>query len=282
MSAPSTPQLERIIHRQRRRRVLVHVLRAAIVVTALASWELLSGDPREGFALIDEFYVSRPSAMLETVGVWMERDHLVPNILATLQVTLLGFGLGAAGGILVGFVLGVSDFWSRVLNPFVATLYSVPRLALIPLFLMWFGLGLGPKLAMVIVIVFFLVFYNTFSGVRDVDQQLIDVLRVMQGRAWQIHTRVTLPSAMVWIVTGLRVSVPYALVAAVTAEMLTSNQGMGYVIIRAAGQFNTAGVFAGIVILMAMALMLTGLVGALEKRLLRWKPAGREALGGAL
>lgn len=281
-TAPDGDDLQQMLERQRREKRLVYGLRLLILVGALTIWELGSGDPRTEFVLIDEYFVSKPSAMLATAQEWVERGELWTNLLATVQVTLLGFLFGAIGGVALGFALGVSRFWSRVLTPFVSTLYSIPRLALIPLFLLWFGLGLGAKLALVIVIVFFLIFYNTFSGVRDVDAGLVDVMRVMSAKSWQIHLKVTFPSAMVWIATGLRISVPYALVATVTGEMLMSNTGMGYVIIRSAGQFNTAGVFAGILVLMVMALIFTGLVGLLESVVLGWKAQERQPVGAGL
>ncbi|MDX3663742.1 ABC transporter permease [Streptomyces sp. ID05-26A] len=201
----------------------------------------------------------------------IEQGVLLSSISVTLQETLVGFVIGAALGLVVGFVLGTSRTLSDILSPILAALYAIPRLALIPLFMLWFGLGFGSKLALVITVVFFLVFYNTHSGVRDVDQELVGVLKVMKASRWQVHTKVTIPSAMTWIIAGLHVSVPYALVAAVTGEMVASNRGMGYLIIRASGQFNTAGVFGGIAVLMALALVLTAVVHWLERKLLSWK-----------
>jgi ABC-type nitrate/sulfonate/bicarbonate transport system, permease component len=255
----------------RRRRLGILGGRVLLIAGLLAAWEVFSGDPREPMTLIDEFYISKPSAMYEALRVWIENGVLVSNILVTLQETIIGFLIGAALGMIVGFLLGVSPVMSAIFSPIVAALYAIPRLALIPLFLLWFGLGMGAKLALVITVVFFLVFYNTHSGVRDVDQGLVDVLRVMKASRWHIHTKVTIPSAMTWIIAGLRVSVPYALVAAVTGEMTASNSGMGYLIIRASGQFHTAGVFAGILVLMVLALILGAVVAFLEKRLLGWK-----------
>jgi NitT/TauT family transport system permease protein len=264
-------ELRQEARRIKRRRVWIQVGRVAIVLGVLGFWQLFSGPPGERMTLIDEFYISEPTAMYRSIQSWVEQGQLWGNIGVTLQETLLGFGLGAALGMIVGFLLGTSPVLSAVFSPIVAALYAIPRLALIPLFLLWFGLGLGSKLALVTTVVFFLVFYNTHSGVRDVDQGLVDVLKVMRAKKWHIHTKVTIPSAMTWIIAGLRVSVPYALVAAVTGEMTASNSGMGYLIIRASGQFNTAGVFAGIFVLMVMALLLGAVVTLLEHRLLSWK-----------
>jgi NitT/TauT family transport system permease protein len=239
-------------------------------------WQLLSGAPGERFVLLDEFYVSEPTAMVNSIIGWAEDGLLWQSILTTLQVTLLGFAIGAVLGMIAGFLLGTVEFLGAVMAPVMAALYAIPRLALIPLFLLWFGLGIGSKLALVITVIFFLVFYNTHSGVKDVDQELVDVLKVMKASRWDILRKVTIPSAMTWIIAGLHISVPYALVGAVTGEMIASNRGMGYLIIRASSQFNTAGVFGGILVLMVLALVLAGAVSLLEKKLLRWKVKTRE------
>lgn len=265
--------VERARGRGKRRRRWILATRVALVLGSLCVWQIVSGRPGSGpWTLIDQFYISKPTAIWEGIVGWWSEGILVDSILITFQETIIGFALGASAGLVVGFLLGINDFAARVLNPILAALYAIPRLALIPLFLLWFGLGIESKIALVFILVFFMVFYNTYSGVRDVDQELIDVLRVMKASSWDVHTKVTIPSAMNWIIAGLRLSVPYALVGAVTGEMIASNRGMGYLIIRSSGQFYTAGVFAGIVVLMCMALVLTGLVSILEKRLLRWKP----------
>lgn len=273
-SKSDAPPTRRTVRARRTTRVLA--IRWFLVLAFLFFWELGAGDPTRGGALFDSFYFSQPSEIWQVLTGWVADGQLLVHLASTVTLTLIGFGLGAFSGMLLGFLLGTSRFWSDVFNPIIATLYAIPRLALIPLFLVWFGLGPGPKLAMVIVMVFFLVFYNTYSGVRDVDQGLIDVMRVMKATRWQIHTRVTMPSALVWIAAGLRVSVPYALVGTVTAEMLMSNSGMGYLIMKSSSQFNTAGVFAGIAVLAVLALVFTGIISMLEKRMLAWKDASRD------
>lgn len=275
-AGPVPPQLAREIDREiargRTRRRQIQLGRIGVVVAILAAWEVFSGTPGEPGVLIDKFYISQPSDVLAALWQWIVDGVLLTNLIATMQVTILGFICGATLGMIVGFSLGVNRFLSAIFSPIVAALYAIPRLALIPLFLLWFGLGIGSKLALVITVVFFLVFYNTHEGVREVDHGLIDVMRVMKANTWQIHQTVTVPSAMTWIIAGLRISVPYALVAAVTGEMTASNSGMGYLIIRASGQFYTAGVFAGIMVIMVFALLLGALVNLAERRLLRWKP----------
>lgn len=264
--------LAHVIARKRRRRYVVFGLQAVVLFGALAAWEIFSGDPDAPYVLVDEYYISQPSDVLAALVNWYEDGTLLRSILETARITLYGLFWGVLGGMTVGFALGVNAMLSSVLNPFVTAFYSIPRLALIPLFLLWFGIGMGARLAMVIVIVFFLVFYNTYSGVRDVAPELVDVLQVMGASRWQIYRKVVLQSAMIWIIAGLRIAVPYALVGAVTAEMMIADAGLGFLVIRSAGQFYTEGVFAGIALMMVMSMALTGGVSLFEKWALRWKP----------
>ncbi|WP_328469063.1 ABC transporter permease [Actinoplanes sp. NBC_00393] len=253
------------------KRIVVNVLRVLLPIAVLILWEFASGDPDEG-ALIDDFYVSKPSQIWEALTGWVEEGVLLEAIWSTVQAMMVGFALGAVLGIVVGIILGSSPVLSGIFRPFLVSLNSIPRLALVPLFILWFGFGLKMKVALVALIVFFLVFYATYEGVRDVEQRLLDVLKVMNASRLTLQMKVRVPSAMAWIIQGLQVSIPYALVAAVTAEIIGSNTGIGYLIQRSAGTFNTAGVFAGIVVLVLVSVVINALVTLLEKRLLRWKP----------
>jgi NitT/TauT family transport system permease protein len=253
------------------KRIIVNVSRVALPVGVLLAWQYLSGDPDEG-AMIDSFYISKPSEIWSAMTGWWDEGILLVSIQATVTAMMLGFLLGASGGVIVGIILGSSPMLSDIFRPFLVSLNSIPRLALVPLFILWFGFGLQMKVALVALIVFFLVFYATYEGVRDVEQRLLDVLKVMDASKLTLQMKVRVPSAMAWIIQGLQVSVPYALVAAVTAEIIGSNTGIGYLIQRSAGTFYTAGVFAGIVILVLVATIVNALVNLLERRLLRWKP----------
>jgi len=253
------------------KRIIVNVSRVALPLVVLLFWEFASGDPDEG-ALIDSFYVSKPSEIWDALQGWWQEGVLLESIQATVTAMFWGFLLGAVLGIIVGVILGSSPMLSDIFRPFLVSLNSIPRLALVPLFILWFGFGLQMKVALVALIVFFLVFYATYEGVRDVEQRLLDVLKVMNANKLTLQMKVRVPSAMAWIIQGLQVSIPYALVAAVTAEIIGSNTGIGYLIQRSAGTFYTAGVFAGIVILVVVAVIINALVTLLEKRLLRWKP----------
>ena len=168
----------------------------------------------------------------------------------------------------------MSPFLTRLLDPFIIALYSLPKIALAPLLVLWFGIGISSKIALSAISVFFLVLFNTLAGVRDVDAELIDVLRIMRASRWQIVREVVIPSALVWVFSGLRISVPYALIGAVTGEIITSNRGIGYLVSRSAGQLDATGVFAALFALALFSFVLYGAVVRVESRLLRWKSAG--------
>jgi len=268
---PVPPDEDESQRRRDMKRIIVNVSRVALPILVLLVWQVASGDPDKG-APIDSFFVSKPSEIWDALQGWWQEGILLDSIWATVTAMMLGFGVGAVLGIIVGIILGSSPMLSDIFRPFLVALNSIPRLALVPLFILWFGFGLQMKLALVALIVFFLVFYATYEGVRDVEQRLLDVLKVMNANKLTLQLKVRIPSAMAWIIQGLQVSIPYALVAAVTAEIIGSNTGIGYLIQRSAGTFYTAGVFAGIVLLVVVAVIVNALVTMLERRLLRWKP----------
>jgi NitT/TauT family transport system permease protein len=256
----------------RRRRVAILSAQILIAIGFLAAWQFLTGDPRtESWILVDSFYVSNPQNVAVTLYEWFYTGVVWQHITVTAQETLIGFMIGASLGLSIGLLLGSNRALGEVLNPFVVSLYSIPRLALVPLFVLWFGLGFSSKVIFVTVVVFFLVFFTTFSGVREVSPSLVNTLRVMGANRWHLLTKVTIPSAMTWMLTGLRVSVPYALVGAVTAEIVSSNQGLGYLLVRSSNQFYVQGVFAAILLMIILSLTMLGAVILLETRLLRWK-----------
>jgi NitT/TauT family transport system permease protein len=255
-----------------RRRLILSVIQLALLVGILLIWQYGAGPRTDPNKLIDEFYVSKPSLIWHSLLQWQDSGILWSSIWVTAEETLLGFLIGAASGLAVGFILGVNRALADLTKPFITAVYSIPRLALVPLFILWFGIGTASKLALVVSVVFFLVFYATYAGVKDVDQDLIDKLRLMRGDRVRIHTKATLPSAATFIISGLSVSAPMALIVAITAEMISSNRGLGYLLIQSSGDFNTAGVFAGMLVSMVLGLVLMGAVQLLEHRLLRWKP----------
>jgi NitT/TauT family transport system permease protein len=251
----------------------------ALLVALMLGWEHLARPPGDGFSLVDEFYVGSPSEAWDVLVRWQESGELWQHSWVTVKEALVGFALGTLAGAAVGFVFGVMQRTARVLSPFVTGLYAIPRLALAPLFILWFGLDSASKIALVVTVVFFLIFYNTLTGVRDVDQDLVNVLRIMDAPRWEIHRRVTLPSIATWIIAGLRVSVPYAFVAAVVGEMVAAREGLGMLIQRANSQFNPSAMFAAIAVVVVLSLALNLGVTFVERSVLRWKAPDADLAG---
>ncbi len=270
--APSVPQQKK--NKRFKQRVVIIVSQLVLLVSLLLLWEFGSGLAQPG-AFIDIYAMSKPSEIWGALSTYAERGVLWSNIAITYKITLIGFVIGALIGFVLGLVLGLNRYLAAVLSPFIAALYSTPRLALIPVFILWFGIGDGSKIALVASVVLFLVFFATFAGVKDVDSEILDRMRLMRANGFDIGRKAILPSATNHIIEGLSVSGPMALVAAVTAEMLSSNSGMGFLLVRAAGQFDTAGVFASITVLAIMGSLLMGVTKVSEKRLLRWRATPR-------
>jgi NitT/TauT family transport system permease protein len=250
-------------------------IRLGLLGFILGAWEVLAGDPKTEWVLVDKFWTSQPSDIYLRLSEWIARGTLWLHLLITLQEMVIGLVIGSVVGIAIGFLLGRNLALARLLDPFIMAIYSIPKLALAPLFILWFGVGLEPKIVLVSTACFFLLFLNTYSGVRDVDRELVDIIRLMGASQRDLLFKVVLPSASPWILTGLKAAVPYSLIGAVVGEIMASNRGLGYLLIHAQGQYDTAGVFAAIIVLMVMGLLLNEVVNRAEAYLLRWKSAGR-------
>lgn len=220
---------------------------------------------------VSALLVSRPSAVGRNIWQWIVDGTYLKNIGVTIYAMVAGFLVGAGCGTLAGFVTGSWKRLGDILEPFFTAFYTLPRLALAPLFLLWFGLDIQFRIIFAATIIFFLVYYNTFYGVREVSRELIDAVRIMGASRLQLVRRVIVPSALVWVAAGLKISVPYALVGVVVAEMLASNEGLGYLLSRSATQFSSSGVFASIAALLVISLIISRLVSAITHRALRWK-----------
>ena len=253
-----------ILARRRETRTVL-VFRVLLGVAALAFWQWSSG------RLIKEFWVSSPSGVVAALVKLWEVGGLPAAIGATVAEALVGFALGAISGMLLGILFGANRLIARILDPYVIAFYSLPRVALIPLFVLWFGIGFQTKAIFTALLVFFPVFMNTLSGARDVNRDLIDVIRVMGATRLDTVRKILVPSALVWLFAGLRISVPYALIGAVVGEMFTSNAGLGYLISASASQFDTGALFATLFVITVLGLILTAFVGGVERRLLRWQ-----------
>lgn len=244
-------------------------LQIALGFFLLLIWQLASG------TLVDPFFVSSPSAVIARLWAWTNDGSIFIHIWATVYATLLGFLIGSVLGVAGGIWLGLSPFFSRLLSPYIWAFNALPKVALAPLLILWFGLGIQSKVALSAVLVVFLVFVNTFSGVREVDQDLIDGVRLMKARRHQILTKVILPSATSWIFVGLKTALPYALIGVIIGEMIASNKGLGYLVQRAGSEFDTAGAFAALAAIALIAVVLNEFVQAIQTRLERWKIVNR-------
>lgn len=240
----------------------------ALGIGVLLLWQLASG------RLVDNFFISNPVEVGQRLWSWIADRSLFLHIWTTVYATSMGFFIGAAGGVVLGIWLGVSPFASRLLNPYLSALNALPKVALAPLFVLWFGLGIESKIALAAVLVLFLVFLNTFSGVREVDQDLIDGARLMRASRSQVIVKVIVPSAMSWVFAGLKLSVPYALIGAVIGEMIAANRGLGYLVQYSGAQFDTAGVFAVLIVIALLAVALNYLVEIIQQRMQRWRVIG--------
>lgn len=240
--------------------------RLILLAAVLAVWQWLSGP------VLDPQFVSSPSGIVHRLVTWASDGTLWSNSWITIEEIVLGFLFGAGAGALFAYLIApIRTVWS-VLDPFLLALYAIPKVALAPLFIVWFGIGTNMKVILAAVTVFFIVFLNTAAGVHDVDSGLIDAVRLMGGTRRDIALKVTLPASMTGLLTGLRISIPYALIGAVIGELVASNRGLGYLINDSSANFDTNGVFATLVVLSIIAAVLNALVSLLGRRANRWKP----------
>jgi NitT/TauT family transport system permease protein len=257
-----------------RRRILVNVLRVLLLVVFIGGWQLLTsvGNP----PLIDPFFWGQPSGIWNQLVTWVTegtaQGPLLVQIAVTLEEAVLGFVIGVIFGVIFGVVLGRNRFLSDVLSPYIKAANSIPRIVLGPIFVIGFGLGIQSKIALAAVLVFFIVFFNAFQGVREVDRNLLANARILGASPRQLSSSVIIPSAMSWIFASLHTSFSFALVGAVVGEFLGSTEGIGLMIQNAGATFNANGVFAAMFILALVALITETLITSLENRLIRWRP----------
>ncbi len=261
------------VARQRlvRRGVLVQTLRIFVLVVALGGWELAGR-----LKWVDPFFFSMPSLVAEQLRAWIaegtSQGPLWLQVVVTLEEAGLGFLIGAVLGVISGIALGRNKLLADVFSVYIKIANSVPRVVLGSVFIIALGLGMASKVALAVVMVFFVVFANAFQGVREADRALIANAHILGATKWQVTTTVVLPSAMTWILASLHVSFGFALVGAVVGEFLGSRQGIGLLIATAQGAFNAAGVFAAMLVLAAVALAVEFLITRIEAALLRWRP----------
>jgi NitT/TauT family transport system permease protein len=248
------------------RATVVLFWQVAFGVVVLTLWQTLVT-----LKVLDAFFVSRPSDIAQRIAQWVVSGSLWRHLTVTLEESLLGLLVGAALGISAGFSLGRSPLLAGIFDPYIKMLNAVPRVVLAPLFLLWFGLGIWSKVALAVTLVFFVMFFSTYQGVRDADRVLIDNVRMLGATERQLVRHVLIPSALTWIFSSLQTSLGFAMVGAVVGEYLGSTRGLGYVISQAEGTFDTTGVFAGMTVLALVVVVVSAGVTRLEQWLLRWK-----------
>lgn len=238
--------------------------RAIFFVLLIVLWELAS-------RLFGTYWFSSPWLTLSRLGrmiwTWEAQFHLR----YTLLEAALGFLIGGAAGVLLPFLLRRYPTWTSILDPFLIGGYGMPKLAIAPLFILWFGVGILSKVAIVVSIVFFLVFFNTFAGIRSVHPDLLKVARVMGAKERHLSRDIVWPSAVPYIFTAFKIALPYSVAAAIIGELISSNKGLGYFIEHAANDFDTTGVFVGLIIITAVIMAINDVVNRLQRRALSWR-----------
>ena len=252
--------------RRRRRTTAVWLVRALVLTLFLGSWQWAVSA-----GLIDPFFFSQPSAIWSFLVEEIRDGGIWPHVVVTLRETLVGFALGAAAGVAAGIVRMQFPFVAGVSDPFLTILNVLPRVALAPMFIIWFGVGEGSKVALAVSLVFFIMMLNTEAGIRSLDRELILTMRALGATDRQLFWKVMLPGAVPAIFGGMRLGVVYALLAVVVGEMISARMGLGQRIAFYAASFRAEGVLGTILVLAMIGLALNFVVAQAESRLLRWK-----------
>jgi NitT/TauT family transport system permease protein len=247
------------------RRIGVTLVRLAIILCFLFLWEIASG------RWIEPFLISSPSRIFSSMVTHFQSGDLLQHSWVTFQEIAIGFPLGALVGIALGYWFGRSRFLAEIFEPIIIAINGIPRTALAPLFIVWLGIGIWSKVGVVFLLVFFLNFFNTYAGMRQIDTEYVDLARLMGVKGWKLTFRVILPAISPYIFTGIRTSIPFSIIGAIVGEFIAATEGLGFFIRMSAGIFRTADVFVGIIVLMVMVIVMDKVAGLVERRALRWQ-----------
>ena len=253
-------------------RPVLIALQLLVAAAFVGLWHAATAYPLFGDVKTMKFFFSTPWDVGARVIRMVTGGELWYHLGITLTETILAFGIGAAGGVAIGFWFARQPLVAAVFDPYVKAVNALPRVVLAPIFALWFGLGIWSKVALGVTLVFFIVFFNVYQGVRDVNPTILANARMLGMKERQLLRHVYWPSALGWVFSSLHTSVGFALVGAVVGEYLGSAAGLGYLIHQAEGVFDVTGVFAGMAILMVFVIVIDGLVTLVENRLLVWKP----------
>ncbi|WP_354678893.1 ABC transporter permease [Cupriavidus plantarum] len=250
---------------------MLRVWQLLVLVVILLAWHLATRSQQVAF------FFGEPLMVAQRIWSWfITEGDIYRHLGVTLIETVLAFGIGTVAGLGMGLWLALSPMTAAVLDPYVKAMNSMPRVILAPIFAVWFGLGIWSKVALAVTLVFFIVFFNVYQGVKEVSPVVLANARMLGANRQQLLRHVYLPSATSWVFSSLHTSVGLAFVGAVVGEYLGSASGVGYLILQAEGTFDINTVFAGIVVLTAFALVLDGIVSLFEKRLMKWQPRSGE------
>jgi len=260
--------------------VRIALYQVVLLCVFLGLWEGLTRVPylvKNTF--LDPFFISRPSLIALQLWKWTfgaQAGFLLPHLASTLGATLLGLVVATSTGFLVGLLLSQSPTMAKTLNPFIVSLNSLPRIAMVPLITMVFGLGLLAKVVTAWFVVFFLIFFNTFKGSVSIEKHLLQFCQTLGGTPRQIMWSVRVPSALAWTFAALPNAISFSLVAVVIAEFVGTTRGMGYLIVTALSTLNATEMFAAITVLGLSGIALVAIAERVERRLLRWSPQFNE------
>ncbi|CCD88408.1 ABC transporter permease [Bradyrhizobium sp. ORS 285] len=253
-------------------RVTLLALQLLVAIVAIALWQFFATVPVFGRILLPPFFFSNPVDVFSQVVKWFATGAIWKHLAITLWESILAFAIGSLGGVLVGFWFARKPLVAAVFDPYVKMANALPRVVLAPIFTLWLGLGIWSKVALGVTLVFFIVFFNVYQGVKEVSTVVRDNARMLGMSERQLMRHVYWPSALSWMFSSLHTSVGFAVVGAVVGEYLGSAAGLGYLIQQAEGVFDVAGVFAGMFVLSAFVILIDICVTLVERRLLVWRP----------
>ena len=260
-------------------RVSLLSLQILVAIVTLALWYVLSSYPIFGHVVLPPFFFSNPIDVGNQVVAWFASGVIWKHLWVTLEESILAFIIGSIGGVGVGFWFARQPRTAAVFDPYVKMVNALPRVVLAPVFTLWLGLGIWSKVALGVTLVFFIVFFNVYQGVKEVSPTVLANARMLGMNERQLMRHVYWPSALSWMFSSLHTSVGFAVVGAVVGEYLGSAAGLGYIVQQAEGTFDVAGVFAGMFVLSAFVLLIDFGVTLVERRLLVWRPASTEGRG---
>jgi NitT/TauT family transport system permease protein len=253
--------------RDKKRGLTVTILRLTILGSLFLAWET---GARTG--LLDPFFFSSPSGIGRDLYLLFIGGKVFPHFLMTMTEVMAGLFLGSVTGIVTGIFLGRHEILARAMDPVIMGLYAVPKIAIAPLFILWFGLGITSKIVFAWVVVFFLIFFNTYAGMRDVREELVDAVKTMGASEWQVLVKVSIPSCLPWIFIGLRASLGAAVIAAIVGEFVAADTGLGFLIMEGMNLFMTQRVLSVVLLLSVIVISMDLILRWLERSFLMWQP----------